>query len=113
MLVAFHSAGEARLWPGPEIDAPGVTPERDGRRDRLHPSLDLRRLVSTRAWRCQATCDETGHIRQGCLMLEDPRLSGLAHRLDHLSLKHRSQARSGTKSLSDLGLTGPESRPTC
>ncbi|OIQ32810.1 MAG: hypothetical protein BM562_03435 [Alphaproteobacteria bacterium MedPE-SWcel] len=108
-LVALHAPGEARLSPGPEIDKQqGRGLDRGLRSHPLPPSRDMRSLVNTGVWRCQATCDETGHIRQGCLMLEDPRLSGLAQRLDHLS-----KARSDLKSLSDLGLAGSEYRPSC
>ena len=59
-------------------------------------------------WRCQSTCDASGHVRQRCLMLEDPRLSGLAQSLDHLS-----QAQPALKSLSDLGLAEAYVSPTC
>lgn len=59
-------------------------------------------------WRCEAICDAEGHLRQSCLMLEDPRLSGLGQALDHLS-----KAEGLTKSLVDLGLDTRTVGPTC
>lgn len=59
-------------------------------------------------WRCEAICDPEGHLRQSCLMLEDPRLSGLGQALDHLS-----KAEGLTKSLADLGLDARNAGPTC
>lgn len=59
-------------------------------------------------WRCEAICDADGHVRQSCLMLEDPRLSGLGQALDHLS-----KAEGLTKSLVDLGLDARNVGPTC
>ena len=59
-------------------------------------------------WRCQSVCDENGHMRQSCLMLSDPRLSGLGQRLDHLS-----KSKPSLKSLGDLGLTDLSQAPGC
>ncbi|NKX39265.1 hypothetical protein [Tritonibacter mobilis] len=59
-------------------------------------------------WRCQSVCDESGHMRQSCLMLSDPRLSGLGQRLDHLS-----KSKPSLKSLGDLGLTDLSQAPGC
>ncbi len=90
----------------------------DGARD-LGLAPMLRSQIATRSksaadrfrttgWRCEATCDASGHVRQRCLMLEDPRLSGLGQALDHLS-----KSATLTKTLDDLGLDPQSQGPTC
>jgi hypothetical protein len=101
------SPGQAHLPDSLSGDSPLLQQSAQIRTPLRTPLQEQLRRVSMN-WRCQAVCDETGRLRQTCLMLADPRLSGLGQGLDHLS-----KAQPAQKSLGDLGLLESRDRPTC
>ncbi|GAB5432397.1 MAG: hypothetical protein EpisKO_17670 [Epibacterium sp.] len=107
ILAVLAGQGQARLPHDTGFAAlhgPGATPLSRDRRAVKAPMPQMSPL----SWRCQLVCDETGHVRQSCLMLADPRLSGIGQRLDYLS-----KTKSALKSLGDLGLSDLIETPTC
>jgi len=89
-----------------DADMPGL--ESVPHRQRVMVMSPLRSRFAATNWRCQAICDDSGHLRQSCLMLSDPQLSGLGQALDHLS-----KSGSNLKSLGDLGLAVTYDSQTC
>ncbi len=109
-LARLDHATPVSLPSGPQIATPAAPLRNDvlAPRDRSSGEAALESGFRRGGWRCEAVCDGQGHLRQRCLTLEDPRLSGMGQALDHLS-----KAPQLRKSLDDLGIDPETNGPSC